>query len=257
MSVNLSNVIASNIYSIVLGNQMSLIEIATPVKAEPLDLIERLVDAFLGSRDGNELCKRYVHSDFLSGLAYGAALYTLDAFSNLARVAFYGNTPDDMAEPVSIWANHPIAACVREKKAGYLRGDEYGLFAVPLLSNGIPNGCLALTLAPEVEQSPVPDEVLPMLSKVGAFFVESMISPVKTNGVTTDVADELTTRQINILGFMADGLTNAEIANLVLLSESTVRQETIRIYRALKVNSRIDAAAKGRALGLIKRANTR
>jgi len=232
---------------------MSLIEATRPGENQPLDFVERLMDTILGSRDGNELCKRYVHADFVQGLAQGAALYTLDSFSNLSRMAFYGNTPEELDDPISIWANHPVATCVREKKAGFLRGDRHGLYAIPLLSNGIPNGCLVLLLAPHAETPPVPENVTPILSKVGAFFVESVLSPLRSNPAGNDISDELTTRQINILGYMADGLTNAEIATLVLLSESTVRQETIRIYRALRVNSRIDAAAKGRALGLIKR----
>jgi DNA-binding NarL/FixJ family response regulator len=53
---------------------------------------------------------------------------------------------------------------------------------------------------------------------------------------------------------MADGLVNVEIARELMLSESTIRQETIRIYRALGVHNRTEASKKGRALGLIKRA---
>ncbi len=69
----------------------------------------------------------------------------------------------------------------------------------------------------------------------------------------TVALEEITTRQVSILGLMADGLTNAEIAGKVLLSESTVRQETIRIYRALAVSGRLEAVAKARALGLISK----
>jgi ATP/maltotriose-dependent transcriptional regulator MalT len=54
---------------------------------------------------------------------------------------------------------------------------------------------------------------------------------------------------------MGDGMTNAEISTKVLLSESTVRQETIRIYRALAVPGRQEAVAKARALGLIQKLN--
>ena len=50
---------------------------------------------------------------------------------------------------------------------------------------------------------------------------------------------------------MGDGLTNADIGHRVLLSESTVRQETIRIYRALGVTGRMEAVAKARSFGLI------
>ena len=36
--------------------------------------------------------------------------------------------------------------------------------------------------------------------------------------------------------FMAQGLTNAQIAQELMLSESSIRQETVKIYRALGVN---------------------
>ncbi|MFM2031206.1 MAG: hypothetical protein RI927_826, partial [Actinomycetota bacterium] len=62
---------------------------------------------------------------------------------------------------------------------------------------------------------------------------------------------ELTTRQLRVLNLVADGLTNSEIAKLVLLSESTVRQETIRIFRILKCHTRSEAIVKARASGII------
>ena len=52
---------------------------------------------------------------------------------------------------------------------------------------------------------------------------------------------------------MAEGMTNAEIARELLLSESSIRQETVNIYRVLGVGSRQEAAKKGKALGLIPR----
>jgi DNA-binding NarL/FixJ family response regulator len=52
---------------------------------------------------------------------------------------------------------------------------------------------------------------------------------------------------------MAEGLTNAQIAMQLMLSESSIRQETVKIYRALGVNSRVEASKKGQALGLIGR----
>lgn len=53
------------------------------------------------------------------------------------------------------------------------------------------------------------------------------------------------------LEFMAQGLTNAQIAQELMLSESSIRQETVKIYRALGVNNREAAAKQARGLGLI------
>ena len=56
---------------------------------------------------------------------------------------------------------------------------------------------------------------------------------------------------MKILEFMAEGLTNAEIARKLLLSESTVRQESVKIYRTFNTDNRQAAVAAGREAGLI------
>jgi DNA-binding NarL/FixJ family response regulator len=57
--------------------------------------------------------------------------------------------------------------------------------------------------------------------------------------------------QLIILSRIQDGLVNLEIAKDLMLSESTIRQETVRIYRALGVGNRQEAVKKARALGLL------
>jgi len=58
---------------------------------------------------------------------------------------------------------------------------------------------------------------------------------------------ELTERQAVVLEHICAGRTNAQIAHLVGFSESTVRQETMAIYRTLGVDGRGQAAALMRA----------
>lgn len=62
-------------------------------------------------------------------------------------------------------------------------------------------------------------------------------------------AVELTTRQLLILRAMARGLTNAQIARQIRFSESTVRLESMCIYRHFAVHSRSEAVQAARALG--------
>ena len=54
-----------------------------------------------------------------------------------------------------------------------------------------------------------------------------------------------------MLSLIAEGMTNSEISRQVLLSESSVRQETIKIYRALGVGGRKEAMVRVRELGII------
>lgn len=60
-----------------------------------------------------------------------------------------------------------------------------------------------------------------------------------------------TLRQREILQMLADGLTNSQIAHQLGFSESTIRHETMRIYRALQADGRKDAVAIALRAGLL------
>jgi DNA-binding NarL/FixJ family response regulator len=64
-------------------------------------------------------------------------------------------------------------------------------------------------------------------------------------------AEQLTARQLSILGGMVEGKTNHELATELGFSVSTIRHETMRIYQALSVSDRKEAAKKALALSLL------
>jgi len=64
-------------------------------------------------------------------------------------------------------------------------------------------------------------------------------------------SDQLTPRQISILRGMVEGKTNHELANELGFSVSTIRHETMRIYQALAVSDREEAAKKALSLDLV------
>lgn len=61
----------------------------------------------------------------------------------------------------------------------------------------------------------------------------------------------LSDRQMLVLQGIRNGKTNRAIAEDLGFSESTIRQETLRIYQALGVNSRTDAVTVAREEGLL------
>ena len=61
----------------------------------------------------------------------------------------------------------------------------------------------------------------------------------------------LSTREIQILRLVADGMTNREIAERVSLSRFTVDTHIKRIYRKLAVSSRVTAVQEAKARGWI------
>ena len=62
---------------------------------------------------------------------------------------------------------------------------------------------------------------------------------------------QLSARQLSILRGMVEGKTNHELATDLGFSVSTIRHETMRIYQALAVSDRKEAAKKALALSLI------
>lgn len=62
---------------------------------------------------------------------------------------------------------------------------------------------------------------------------------------------DLTTREIEVLGLIAEGRSNREIADTLVLSVGTVKWYVNQVYSKMGVASRTQAIARGRELGLL------
>jgi len=79
---------------------------------------------------------------------------------------------------------------------------------------------------------------------------------VKTDPSITQVPESqlvepLSERELEVLQFIAEGLTNQEIATRLYLSLYTVKAHARNIYAKLGVKNRTQAVAKGKALGIL------
>jgi LuxR family transcriptional regulator, maltose regulon positive regulatory protein len=63
--------------------------------------------------------------------------------------------------------------------------------------------------------------------------------------------DNLTDREEDVLRLLAEGLTNKQIANQLVVAPSTIKQHLKNIFRKLDVHSRTQAVARGRELNLL------
>jgi DNA-binding CsgD family transcriptional regulator len=61
----------------------------------------------------------------------------------------------------------------------------------------------------------------------------------------------LTPREHEILGLIAEGLSNREIGERLFISENTVKTHSSRLFDKLGVRRRVQAVQRGRELGLI------
>jgi DNA-binding CsgD family transcriptional regulator len=83
-----------------------------------------------------------------------------------------------------------------------------------------------------------------------------VVKEVRVGGPFTLNADKLrelglTPREHEILGLIAEGLSNREIAERLFVSENTVKTHSSRVFEKLGVNRRVQAVQRGKELGLI------
>ena len=63
--------------------------------------------------------------------------------------------------------------------------------------------------------------------------------------------EPLSERELKVVSLLASGLSNQDIAEKLFVSVGTVKAHTSNIYRKLDVNSRTQAIARGKDLGLL------
>ena len=215
------------------------------------------LDMILSSTDPADLCRQIVHSDLLPDSKRGCEIFYLDGKSILRTVGSYGMTTGQNEE-VSAWDASPMSEAIREKRlvVGKLEhlGLEFEVIGIPFITHGVPTGLMALVLEEkhfELRELEIASE---MFFKLGAFYLESLdLGNALKNGSkpAPSSPDGLSSRQITILHHIQDGLVNLEIAKELMLSESTIRQETVKIYRALGVGNRQEAVKKAKVLGIL------
>ena len=223
--------------------------------------VKTTVELLTQSANAQDFCRRVTHSEYLAGNCRGVALYLLDQRSYLVQVAAYGAVPDDSQVQISAWEETFLARGVRSRRLTVETNALETQVCLPVEVGGVVTGAVLMSLTKGTKTVEVPTDDSRILSNLVGLFMDSKGVSLRTSApIATPMADpdeisvqELTTRQVQILHFMADGLTNAEIAKHVLLSESTVRQETIRIFRILKCHTRSEAIVKARATGVIAR----
>ena len=70
------------------------------------------------------------------------------------------------------------------------------------------------------------------------------------NLVTRTAPSLLTEREVDVLCLLAEGISNKQIAERLVVAPSTVKQHLKNIYGKLDVHNRTQAVARGRELGL-------
>jgi LuxR family maltose regulon positive regulatory protein len=109
---------------------------------------------------------------------------------------------------------------------------------------------MARLLYKTLDRSIAPDYVRRLLQ---AFPIEEpkQVDPPVSQGSEPDYIEPLSEREIEVLQFIAEGLTNQEIGTKLFLSLHTVKTHTRNIYSKLNAHNRTEAVARARAVGIL------
>lgn len=222
----------------------------------PFAALQACLEIVIGSQDAQDLCGKVVHSKLFSPTTMGAWVFRVENNGlTLVELTGYGKPVQDGLVELPMWDENPISQSVQTHKYVFSKNtlDEYGvsLGAIPIIANGVPIASFVLVMNQDTKESPVGADVLESFGSLISSLLTKGKGAAPVSSLPGSAPGDLTSRQVIILGHMSDGLTNLEISSKVLLSESTVRQETIRIYRALGVSNRTEAVAAARKLQLI------
>jgi predicted ATPase/DNA-binding CsgD family transcriptional regulator len=80
---------------------------------------------------------------------------------------------------------------------------------------------------------------------------EQTISPVPLHPHAPALVEPLTPRELEVLRLIAEGMTNQQIADTLIISVGTTKFYTSQIYGKLSVTSRTQAIARAREIGLL------
>lgn len=75
--------------------------------------------------------------------------------------------------------------------------------------------------------------------------------PEPDHSALAEGEEVLSPRELEVLAQIAEGLTNREIAQRLVIAPSTVKRHTINIYNKLAVSNRTQAVSRARELGLL------
>jgi DNA-binding NarL/FixJ family response regulator len=115
-----------------------------------------------------------------------------------------------------------------------------------LADGDVPARVAALQILDEMGAVPLATRIRRELRRDGVKNI-----PLGPRPSTRDRVANLTNRQNEVLGLLADGLTNAEIADRLFISSRTAEHHVAAVLSKLNASSRDDAVTIARGLGAL------
>jgi DNA-binding CsgD family transcriptional regulator len=222
--------------------------------------MHELAALFLSSKTAADLSRGIVMHPVLGEHVIGSEIVLLTQDATIKTLASFGKPFSNQGEIVSLWDHALIPEAFRTNKVtrGSFNSSETGenifVYCYPCSTLTQTVGMIVLLKTTEYDVE-LREEDQVTLALVGALWLESVGagSIEDRHGAGASNPSDLTERQLSILQQMSEGMTNAQIALVQMLSQSTIRQETMKIFASLSVSGRSEAAKRALHLGLVEK----
>ncbi len=213
-----------------------------------VDFIGRLFQVTAQSNDLDSFCRNAIHNLWPTFTFNSAQFFTLSPDGFLDRAAgYFLDGPQDEDRKIPFSANHPATIAAKTGEA-CLDLKKHKSVAMPIRTGGWLQGVFVLEPLSVSSINVDPEEMLVLGSAVGSFISGLATLRKSKSDFANSKPDQLTTRQLQILRGMDEGLIYAQIASNLHVSESLVKLEVTRIFRFFGVSGRSAALRAGREL---------
>ena len=208
--------------------------------------LSRLLDLLTARPNANELLKT-LETDLLAKFKLSnAIIFTLDSH-NISKEIYSNNLTLEEKNNggfysvlASILPTSNLAS-LTDSKLGRSSDDDF--LIIPISNGKSLKGFILLELAC-AQLSSEDLSLIEIMGKVCAFYLLSELPELKQSNSTEKIASQLqfSARQLQIINGFVEGKTNHELAQDLGFSVSTVRHETMDIFRLLGASDRKEAA---------------
>jgi DNA-binding CsgD family transcriptional regulator len=228
-----------------------------------MELVRKLISWLTFHPTTDEIARALATDYFAEFSVQGVRFSRLQSDDSVVILGEYG------FEDSAIWANRVIPSSewrARDTEPSrVLKGETQErwcnnstVYIETLRDRGVTQGHLMVTFhksISEVDKDRVAERIRDLCIPLALYlsFLHQPSSGISGSNFPTESRDagQLSQRQVLILRGMVEGKTNHELSTELGFSVSTIRHETMRIYQALAVSDRKEAAKKALALNLV------
>lgn len=217
--------------------------------------MKELIHKLFSADSIDQICQAFVSTNGYDTKAIGAIYCDFSDSAEFSVEGSFGKEIEKLKLIASELDSKHLLHTISEATIFMPVEEAFFILCIPAIYKGTPVGVLFLA-GRSLGDSQF--ELIPALNDVTSKSLGLLVSKIHGRNEFQLHHEEtrkeklpLSPRQLRILGLITDGFTNAEIAELLFLSPSTVRHETIKIYSYLGVPSRKRAVEAAKSQGMV------